>query len=61
MKLTKQDVINRLRPIFQRAVQDRSGVSYLFSDEESKVFSEADLEALKTETGYPAPAVKFGH
>jgi hypothetical protein len=54
---TKQDVINWMRPMFQRAVRDRTGVSYLMSEAEAKVFSDDDLQALEAEVGYPAPAL----
>lgn len=56
---TKQDVINRLRPLFEAAVQNRTGVSYLLSEAESLVFSNEDLEVLRAETGYPPPAFHF--
>ena len=55
MTLTTQAVANRLRPIFQKAVRDCTGVTYLLSSEEARVFSAADLEALEEETGYPPP------
>lgn len=54
---TNEDVTNRLRPIFQRAVRDRTGVSYLLSEDEAKVFSDEDLVALEAETGYPPTAL----
>lgn len=59
MNPTKQDVIARLRPLFQAAVRNRSGVSYFLSDAERSVFSVEDLRALETETDYPAPALCF--
>ncbi len=55
MTPTTQEVANRLRPIFEKAVRDRTGVSYLLSAEETSVFSGAELEALRREVGYPAP------
>lgn len=54
MKPTAQDVANRLRPLFEKAVLNHTGVSYILSNEEASVFSVNDLEKLKKETGYPA-------
>ena len=57
MNPTKQDVINRLRPVLVAAVQNRTGISYLLSEAESLVFSNEDMAALMAETGYPPPAL----
>lgn len=50
--ITKEKVADRLRPIFERAVRERTGVSYLISTAELKVFDDSDLLALENETEY---------
>lgn len=51
-KMTKERVAERLRPIFEKAVRDRSGVSYLITTEEIEVFGKEDLAILEAQTGY---------
>lgn len=51
-KMTKERVMDRLRPIFERAVRERTGVSYFISIEEMAVFDDADLALLEVQTGY---------
>ena len=50
--MTKDDVIARLRPIYERAVQERSGVTFALSLEEQGLIDDADIERIKEETGY---------
>jgi hypothetical protein len=52
--MKKQDVIERLRPHFEAAVRNRTGVSFLLSEVEQQVFDDHDLEMLMVETGYRA-------
>lgn len=56
MSITKESVTKKLRPIFERAVRNKTGASYILTAAEAAVFKAVDLEALKVETGYPAPA-----
>lgn len=51
---TAHDVIERLRPIFERAVKERSGVSYLMTHAEQQLITDSDMQKLKDETGYTA-------
>ena len=51
-KMTKEKVMDRLRPIFERAVRERTGVSYLISIQEMAVFDDGDLALLEVQTGY---------
>lgn len=57
MAVTKQDVIDRLKPLYEMALRERTGVTFLMTEEEQNVFSRADLEALEVETGYRGTAV----
>lgn len=50
--MTKELVSERLRPLFERAVREKSGVSYLMTPEEMSVFSKKDLAILEVQTGY---------
>lgn len=50
--MTKEQVFERLRPIYVRAVQERTGVSYLITTEEMAVFDKADRAILESQTGY---------
>lgn len=52
--VTKQSVIDRIKPLFEQAVKNRTGVSYLLSEAEHRVFTDADLAQIKVETGYSA-------
>ena len=52
--ITKQSVIDRIKLLFEQAVSERSGVSFLLSNLEQSVISQADIEQIKEETGYNA-------
>jgi hypothetical protein len=52
--IIKQTVIDRIKPLFDKAVSERSGVSFLLSKPEQAVISQADIEQIKEETGYNA-------
>jgi hypothetical protein len=52
--VNKQTVIDRLRPVFEKAVDERTGVSFFLTEAEQLVFGESDLRRLKDETGYTA-------
>ncbi len=54
MSITKQNIIERLRTVYERAVMERGGVSFFLTDQEQQVFSDADLAALEDETGFRA-------
>ncbi|MNJ60430.1 hypothetical protein D3C77_561620 [compost metagenome] len=49
---TREGVINRLRPIYEAAIRDRSGVSIFLTGEELEVFTMDDLERFQDEIGY---------
>lgn len=57
---TTQIVVDRLRPIYERAVRERTGVSFLLSESEAAVFSDRDRAALEEVTGYTAMCVGAG-
>ena len=50
--ISKEQVLNRLRETFRNAVKDGTGVSFMLSQDESRVVTEHDIETLKDETGY---------
>lgn len=58
MAVTKQDVADRLKPIYEKAVVERTGVTFMMTAEEQNVFSREDIEALEVETGYRVTAAK---
>ncbi|HCF3018605.1 TPA: hypothetical protein NIB55_005875 [Pseudomonas aeruginosa] len=56
--ITKASVKERLKPIFEAAIENRSGVSFLLSPVEAEVFTREDLENFKDEIGYTAMCEK---
>lgn len=51
---TQESVLNRLRPLFERAVREKSGVSFLLSNAEAQVLCSEAFDAMKAESGYTA-------
>lgn len=52
MAVTKKEVKERLRPVYEAAMRDRTGVSILFTSEEAEVFTMDDLHRFEEEIGY---------
>lgn len=49
---TKADTIERLRKLYEKAVQERTGVSFLLSTEEAKLIDPDTILQIEVETGY---------
>lgn len=56
--ITKASVKERLKPIFEEAMENRTGVSSLLSPVEGEVFTMEVLEDFKDEIGYTAMCEK---
>jgi hypothetical protein len=49
---TKADTIERLRNLYEKAVQERTGVSFLLSTEEAELIDPDTILQIEVETGY---------
>lgn len=56
--MTKEQVMDRLRPVYERAAREMTGVSFLLTDEEMKVFNREDMVQLEVEAGYSQAGVE---
>jgi len=49
---TKEETVDRIRNIYERAVRDRSGVSYILTEDEAGIISQDVIRQIEDETGY---------
>lgn len=49
---TKADTIERLRKLYEKAVQERTGVSFFLTPDEAEFIDPDTLHQLEVETGY---------